>query len=142
MTPDLILKHAAPVPRYTSYPTAPQFSPIVDAGVYSDWLASLPSDAALSLYVHIPFCSELCWFCGCHTRGIRNYAPVTTYLEHVATEIASVSRLVRRDARVTHIHWGGGSPDSLRPDDIRHLARLLRAAFSYATDAELEVLVP
>ena len=59
------------VPRYTSYPTAPNFSAAIDGGVFGSWLASLPSAAALSLYLHVPFCRELCHYCGCHIPTLR-----------------------------------------------------------------------
>ncbi|MEK9661396.1 MAG: coproporphyrinogen III oxidase, partial [Alphaproteobacteria bacterium] len=65
----IILAHAdRRVPRYTSYPTAPHFSAAIDATAYRRWLANLPADAPTSLYLHIPFCRSLCWYCGCHTR--------------------------------------------------------------------------
>ena len=64
------------LPRYTSYPTAPHFSAAVGAETYGEWLAALPRDATLSLYIHIPFCTELCLYCGCNTRAVRKREPV------------------------------------------------------------------
>lgn len=92
MTPDLIKRYAAPVPRYTSYPTANHFSAAVTAEDYRRWLGELPQDAALSLYVHIPYCRELCWYCGCSTKATQRYAPVGDYL-------APFSRRSRRRPR-------------------------------------------
>jgi len=66
VTPDLITRYAAPVPRYTSYPTAPHFHEGINAAVYHLWLEALPDDATLSLYAHVPYCDTLCWFCGCN----------------------------------------------------------------------------
>ena len=64
------------LPRYTSYPTAVQFGPEIDAAAYERWLVALPADAAVSLYLHVPFCAELCLYCGCHTTVARRHAPV------------------------------------------------------------------
>src|SRR5699024_2114085 len=71
-----ILKHSRPVPRYTSYPTAPHFHRGIDGDTYAGWLAELPAEAPLSLYIHIPFCDTLCWFCGCHMQVVRDSRPV------------------------------------------------------------------
>ena len=73
---DLIAKYDRRVPRYTSYPTAPHFSSAIDGDAYAEWLASLPGDAALSLYLHVPFCVSLCLFCGCHTTVVRRPEPL------------------------------------------------------------------
>lgn len=141
MTPDLIAKYAAPLPRYTSYPTANHFGPNVSAGDYGRWIAELPECAALSLYLHIPFCQELCWYCGCSTKAIRRYEPVTDYMQPLTAEVALIAARVPKRHRVTHIHWGGGSPDILKPDDIRRLGAELSARFAIAADAELAVEV-
>ena len=69
----LLARYDQPVPRYTSYPTAPHFNESIDSTVYSGWLRELPANAAISLYLHIPFCDSLCWFCGCHTRVVNRY---------------------------------------------------------------------
>ena len=71
---------ATPVPRYTSYPTAPHFHTGIDRDTYAGWLAELPSDMPLSLYMHVPFCDRLCWFCGCHTKQVLRYDPIAAYL--------------------------------------------------------------
>ena len=141
MTPDLIRRYAAPLPRYTSYPTANHFSAKVTAETYGGWLAALPANAALSLYLHIPFCQELCWYCGCSTKAVQRYEPVADYMVPLATEIETISRLVPRQHRVTHIHWGGGSPDILKPADIVRVGTALREKFSITPDAELAVEV-
>ena len=126
MQPDVIQRHSGPAPRYTSYPTAPNFTPAVTTDAYKTWLRQLPRGARLSLYLHIPFCRELCWYCACNTRAVRRYAPVESYLESLAAEIGLVAALIPSDAEVTHIHWGGGSPSMLSPFDIGRLARALR----------------
>src|SRR5487761_1460328 len=95
------------VPRYTSYPTAVQFGPGVDARLYEGWLAASPADAPVSLYIHVPFCAELCLYCGCHTSVARRYGPVAAYLELLEKEIALVAGVLG-SRTVSHIHWGGG----------------------------------
>ncbi|MDE1996432.1 MAG: coproporphyrinogen III oxidase, partial [Rhizobiaceae bacterium] len=73
-------RYGQPVPRYTSYPTAPHFHEGVDGTIYAKWLAESSPDAPLSLYLHIPFCNRLCWFCGCHTNQVQRYDPIADYL--------------------------------------------------------------
>lgn len=140
MTPDLIKRHAAPLPRYTSYPTANHFASI-SPETYRSWLQALPAGAALSLYLHVPFCQELCWYCGCSTKAVHRYEPVQSYLTPLTSEIDTVSGLVPDEHRVTHIHWGGGSPDILRPDDIERLGNALHDRFKIAAAAEIAVEV-
>ncbi len=108
------------VPRYTSYPTAPNFSAAVDAKVYGAWLAALPREATLSLYLHVPFCRELCHYCGCHTKATLRDEPIEAYAQRLVEEIALVAERAGQ-RKVTHIHWGGGTPSILdcRPAEIR-----------------------
>ena len=139
MIHDLVQRYSGPVPRYTSYPTAPHFSPAIANSQYSEWLKALPDGANLSLYVHIPFCNTMCWYCGCNTKGIRRYDPVVPYVDALLHEIETVSRLAARGKRVTHIHWGGGSPNVLTPEDIRRVGTAIREAFTVAPHAEFAV---
>ena len=111
MQAELLRRYAAPVPRYTSYPTAPHFSNLVDQSRYSAWLKALEDGTPLSLYVHIPFCNELCWYCGCSTKITRQKSPITRYLKALTREIDTVADQIKTRHRVTHIHWGGGSRD-------------------------------
>jgi oxygen-independent coproporphyrinogen-3 oxidase len=139
LAPDRIQALAAPVPRYTSYPTAPHFHPGIDAGRYGDWLAALPERASLSLYLHTPFCDTLCWFCGCSTKITRQYGPVAEYLTALMAEIGTLAARVPDTAAVRHIHWGGGSPTILSADDMLRLMERTRQAFDVADDAEFAV---
>lgn len=139
MRPELLRRYAAPVPRYTSYPTAPHFSPNVDQTTYRGWLESLEDGLPLSLYVHIPFCNEMCWYCGCSTKVTRQYSPIARYLEALSREIETVSGHMKSRHHVSHIHWGGGSPSILPADDIRALAAQLKARFTLVEDAEFAV---
>jgi oxygen-independent coproporphyrinogen-3 oxidase len=130
---------SAKVPRYTSYPTAPHFHTGIDAAVYGQWLSAIPPDRPLSLYVHIPFCDTLCWFCGCHTTVVRTYKPVTDYCELLLQEMALVSRTLQTRRRVSHIHWGGGSPTLLRIPQIMRLRGAIDAQFDVTPDADFGI---
>ncbi|TYO88193.1 oxygen-independent coproporphyrinogen III oxidase [Oceanicella actignis] len=125
-------------PRYTSYPTAPHFTDAVGPQDAARWLAALP-DEPVSLYLHIPFCDTLCWFCACRTQGATRHAPVARYLEHLTAEAAHLARLAPGRLRAARMHWGGGSPTVLTPDEIESLAAALRAAFELTDDAEIAV---
>ena len=130
---------AARVPRYTSYPTAPHFSHAVQGPLYQSWLETLPAQTPISLYLHIPFCDTLCWFCACHTTVVNNYAPVEEYCRLLQSEIEAVATLIGRRQPVTHIHWGGGSPTLLDGADMRRLTALLHERFDVAPTAEIAV---
>ncbi|MBK8007884.1 MAG: oxygen-independent coproporphyrinogen III oxidase [Rhizobiales bacterium] len=127
--PDLSANaNARPVPRYTSYPTAPNFSLAVNADVHAGWLNALPAHAAVSLYVHVPFCVELCHYCGCNTHATRRQEPVERYVENLLTEIALVAR--HSGARkVNRIHWGGGTPSIIGADGFRRIHRAMAKHF-------------
>lgn len=115
------------VPRYTSYPTAPHFSAEIGPARYGEWLEALPRDASLSLYIHVPFCTELCHYCGCNTRAVRKREPIDAYTERLIDEIALLSALKGR--KLTHLHWGGGTPSILGPQWLETLAARLASLF-------------
>ncbi len=129
----------ARVPRYTSYPTAPQFGTAVGAGGFSDWLGDVPEGAEISLYLHVPFCRRLCWFCACRTQGTASLAPVSAYVETLLAEIAVIAAALPAGVRLARLHWGGGTPTLLPPAEITLLAAALRAAFPLAPGAEFSV---
>lgn len=135
----LIRKYAGPVPRYTSYPTAPHFHEGIDSAVYGAWLRELGADNRLSLYLHIPYCDRLCCFCACHTRQTLRYEPIAAYLKSLQREIEAVGRLVSRDAKVSAVHFGGGSPTMVKPEDMIALMHCLRSAFSFSQNVEISV---
>jgi oxygen-independent coproporphyrinogen-3 oxidase len=139
MDRELILRHAQPVPRYTSYPTAPHFTSVIQAPQYAHWLSVLPEGARLSLYVHIPFCQSLCWYCACTTKALARYEPVQGYLASLEQEIANVAARLPKQHRVTHIHWGGGSPNFVAAADMRRLSDTMRERLGVARDAEFAV---
>ncbi|MGH6923292.1 MAG: oxygen-independent coproporphyrinogen III oxidase [Propylenella sp.] len=132
---------ATSAPRYTSYPTAPHFHAGVGSETYAGWLASLAAGTSVSLYLHIPFCDTLCWFCGCNTKATRHYAPVAEYLRALHQEIALVGGMLPPGVVIRHIHWGGGSPTLLTAEDISALAAAIRRAFTVdrRTDFAVEI---
>ena len=81
------------VPRYTSYPTAPHFHEDIDCGKYAQWLQAITGKERISLYVHVPYCDRLCWFCACHTKHTLKYEPIAIYLESLKKEIAAVGAI-------------------------------------------------
>lgn len=139
MLDDLVRRYSKPVPRYTSYPTAPHFHTGIDRVTYAEWLRSIPRDTDLSLYIHIPFCDRLCWFCGCHTKQVLRYDPIAAYVPVVMREIETVARLLDGQGRVTALHLGGGSPSMLRGTDLSDLSNLIRSRFTIADRFEFSV---
>ncbi|WP_332702200.1 oxygen-independent coproporphyrinogen III oxidase [Devosia sp.] len=139
MHPDLIERYSAPVPRYTSYPTAPHFHAGITPQTYAHWLSDVADDATISLYLHIPYCDRLCWFCGCHTKHTLRYEPITHYLEALYAEIDWVADKLDGKGLVTAIHLGGGSPTMLTAEDMASLKARLAARFTLAPNAEISI---
>ena len=135
----LLAKYDRRVPRYTSYPTAVQFTPAVQGDRYRAWLGELGPTPPLSLYFHIPFCDSLCWFCGCHTKVVRRYAPIATYLDLLLRELDLVADLLPGRHKVCHVHLGGGTPTILEPADMERLFERLRARFDPLPDADIAI---
>ncbi|SFG26018.1 oxygen-independent coproporphyrinogen-3 oxidase [Palleronia marisminoris] len=127
------------VPRYTSYPTAPVFSPAVGAEFQAECLEGLDPAKPVSVYVHIPFCERLCWFCACRTQGTRTLSPVERYLDTIEAELAQVAAHLPRGVRMGRLHWGGGTPTILPPELIHRLSQSLKAAIRPAEDFEFSV---
>lgn len=131
----------AKVPRYTSYPTAPHFDRSVGPDQFSSWINAIPEGAEISLYVHVPFCRRLCWFCACRTQGTQTDAPVIAYLETLKTEIAMLGAQLPRGVRLSRLHWGGGTPTLLQPGMIEDLVGAIRdiAPFTETTEFSVEI---
>lgn len=127
------------VPRYTSYPTAPHFTDQAGLAIAQSRLQRLADDEAVSLYLHIPYCDRLCWFCGCHTKHTLKYAPVEAYVGALITELATVRQTAGRPLRLAHLHLGGGSPSMLRRPEFERLATALRANFEIGAATEVSV---
>jgi oxygen-independent coproporphyrinogen III oxidase len=141
MTDDLIKRYGGPVPRYTSYPTAPHFHAGVTADCYSEWLREIPAGTPTSLYFHVPFCDQLCWYCGCHTQAVRRYGPIGAYAKNLIKELDWVAERFGERPPVTHIHFGGGTPTLLRAEDFQALIDHVRARFNVTGDAEIAIEV-
>jgi len=139
MRPDLTEKYDLRVPRYTSYPTAPHFHPGVGPDLYGRWLGELDPSIELSLYLHIAYCAEMCWFCGCHTKITKRYAPVAAYMEALLGEVALVADRLPTRMTARHIHFGGGSPTILTPEDFVRTIETLKTRFAVKPDAEIAV---
>ena len=93
------------LPRYTSYPTAPHFSTAIGPETYAEWLTAIPHQASASLYLHVPFCRAMCWYCGCHTTVARRDEPIAVYESALRCEIDLVTRRLHRRMHVKHIHF-------------------------------------
>ncbi len=112
----------ARVPRYTSYPTAPQFSAEVGPDAFGKWLDAIEPDSRISLYIHVPFCRRLCWFCACRTQGTSATAPVIAYVESLKTELKLLKNALPEGVKLSRLHWGGGTPTLLPAAQMRDLA--------------------
>ena len=139
MRPELFDYAEQRLPRYTSYPTAPQFGAQVGEAEYRAWLADLPEDLTGSLYLHVPFCRTMCWYCGCHTTVTRRDGPITSYLSAVSQEIELVAANLGRRLEVDHLHFGGGTPTILEPKHLLHLLDRFRASFAISVEAEIAI---
>jgi oxygen-independent coproporphyrinogen-3 oxidase len=141
-TASLIAKYDRPVPRYTSYPTAPHFHAGIDPATHADWLAALSPDAPLSLYIHVPFCRQMCWYCGCNTQIVARHQPIADFVESLIAEIELVGRHLAAGGftarrQVAAIHFGGGTPNSLGADEFRRLMMALGHVFELDADLDL-----
>ena len=137
MFDDALLKYVDRVPRYTSYPTAPHCTESVDGTHYRQWLNGVGAESPLSLYVHIPFCSSLCWFCGCQTTVVNRYEPVAAYLELLYAELELIRDALGPGRPVAHIHFGGGTPNILRCADLQSLMDAIGDCFDISAGAEI-----
>ncbi|MEY2882961.1 MAG: hypothetical protein RL490_685 [Pseudomonadota bacterium] len=132
---------ARSVPRYTSYPTAAQFSGAVGAAEQAAAIASIAPESPVSLYLHIPYCRQICWYCGCNTGAVRGDAArdmrLPAYVAALEAEIATVA--AQMHGRVTGIQFGGGSPNSLASETLAGLIATLRQRFDVADNAEIGI---
>ena len=129
----------ARVPRYTSYPPATQFKRDIGPGEVESWLAAIPAGDSVSLYIHVPFCRRLCWFCACRTQGTQTDDPVRAYAGTLLTEIAMLRDRMAPGVTLSRLHWGGGTPTLMPPDMMRRVAGAVFDAFPLASGAEFSV---
>lgn len=125
------------LPRYTSYPTAPNFHDGVDAAVYRRWLEAIEPGASVSLYLHVPLCAAMCWYCGCHTTVAKSYRPVAAYAALLAREIDMVADAIPFRPHVSHIHWGGGTPNLMTGDDLQRISDRIVERFELDSNTEI-----
>lgn len=123
---------AAPVPRYTSYPTAAEFGDAVGPADMHAALAGIAEDETVSLYVHIPFCRQICWYCGCNTGAANRSARLDAYLERLEREIALVADCAGH-AKIGRIAFGGGSPNAITPAQFARLVERITSSFRCET---------
>ena len=126
-------------PRYTSYPTAPHFRPDFPEADWRGWLSALDPADPVSLYLHVPFCRRMCWYCGCNMKLARRYGPVADYHRTLLREIDLVADAAPGRLPVSHLAWGGGTPTALEPDDLAAAMDRIRARFDLLPDAELAI---
>ncbi|MCB5203479.1 oxygen-independent coproporphyrinogen III oxidase [Neorhizobium sp. T786] len=129
----------ARLPRYTSYPTAPNFSADVTPGMYADWLQAIPSEQPTSLYLHIPFCRSMCWYCGCHTTITEKDKPILDYLEVLHREIDLIANARGRSFNIGEIHFGGGTPTIIQPAEFIALMDAMRNRLGFAAQVNAAV---
>ncbi|MBI5808602.1 MAG: oxygen-independent coproporphyrinogen III oxidase [Ignavibacteriales bacterium] len=136
---ELIKKYDRPGPRYTSYPTAPQFNNSFTSEKFLDEIIRTNNEnnpPDLSLYFHIPFCDTLCYFCGCNMIISRNRERIKEYTNHLKNEIDLLRTYLKNDRKVVQLHWGGGTPTHLNPDEITDLISYINNSFSFSNHAE------
>jgi oxygen-independent coproporphyrinogen III oxidase len=137
---DLVKKYDVPGPRYTSYPPATKFTNTIARSELAEKISeNNRTERGLSLYFHIPFCETLCWFCGCATVTTSNHKQGDTYINHLEREVAQMARLLNPRRKVVQLHWGGGSPTFLSPDQICRLGSIIRKHFAFSDDIEAGV---
>lgn len=119
------------VPRYTSYPTATDFTPLVTAREHAGWLGSLDTRESVSIYLHVPYCREICFYCGCNTKMAVRDDVIARYRRALETEIDMIARLIKGRLGIARLHWGGGTPSILGANGLRSVTATLQDLFSF-----------
>lgn len=127
------------VPRYTSYPTAADFSPLAGDAPTRAWMGAVTPGEAISAYLHIPFCEKLCWYCGCATSVPNGYRRVGEYTDLLLKEISLTAAAMGPHGGIGHLHFGGGSPNILSPGDFLELTDAMHRSFGIREGAEIAV---
>ncbi|MCW5625002.1 MAG: oxygen-independent coproporphyrinogen III oxidase [Burkholderiales bacterium] len=142
--PEMLRRYDVSGPRYTSYPTADRFVEAFDADTYVSWLERRHIGGVarpLSLYVHVPFCSDICFYCACNKVVTRDHAKSARYLSYLDREIAQVATVLQGDRRLDQMHWGGGTPTFLTPAELRALMGIVRSRFRLVEGGEYSIEV-
>ena len=135
----VLKQYQGAVPRYTSYPTAPQFKDGVGSLLINEMLDALNPHEAVSVYIHIPFCDRLCWFCGCNTKHTQRYQPISVYVDHLIDEIALLRQRMSARQPISQLHLGGGSPSLLTKHDMMRIRTALETVFDFGAETEISV---
>ncbi len=125
------------VPRYTSYPTAPNFNDKINNETYESWLKKLDENKKISLYIHIPFCDSLCYFCACHTSVVNKYKPIEIYVSLLLKEIDILGKKLKSKFNVSHIHFGGGTPSILKGTELWLIMQSIKKRFNILKDCKI-----
>ncbi len=139
---ELLKRFNQPGPRYTSYPTAPVFSSEFTAADYEREITDTneaESSSPISLYFHFPFCAKLCYFCGCNMMVTSDRSAIATYNDYLKKEIERLMPLMSPNRKVEQMHWGGGTPSYLTPDEIRDIGNFIKSKFNFAESLEASV---
>jgi len=132
-----ILKYAsARVPRYTSYPPATAFGASLDEAGYRKWLSVLDPGTPIALYLHVPFCREVCWYCACNMKLVRREQPLVDYAATLERELELLREALPPGMQIGAIHWGGGTPTSLTDESLVQLTAKVRQLFDVSPQAE------
>ncbi len=143
MTTNRILEelgvYTSHAPRYTSYPTAVKFHNGITSNFARSAVENLCTEKPVSIYVHIPFCERLCWYCACRTQGTKSHRPVSGYLSGVLKEIELLREALPEGVKMGRMHWGGGTPTILLPDEVATLAQAIKNVFPIDDPFEFSV---
>lgn len=136
MHEEAIKRYAAlAVPRYTSFPTAADFVPFASETAHR-WLRQIGPGEGTSLYIHVPYCKQLCYYCGCHAKVAIRDDVVESFYHSLLNEIETVGHVLTGRPRVTHLHWGGGTPSILNSSQFLEIITALRSVFEFAPTME------
>lgn len=140
-TKALLEKYNVPVPRYTSYPPANFFTDSSDQAKFKEAIFQSNEDDPqnISIYLHIPFCEKLCYYCGCNTHISKDQDLINTYIESLKGEIRLVSGMLKDSRKVSQIHWGGGTPNYLPVETIKEIMQLIKDSFNFIDKAEIAI---
>lgn len=134
-----LVQTAGPVPRYTSYPTAPHFCAVEGDRDWRDWLGALPEGRRFALYVHVPYCRQMCWYCGCHTQVTKSGETLQHFIDLLTREIDLVAQYLPPGAQLGSLHFGGGTPGILGAEGLKRIADPLFRRFVPQRDAEIAI---
>ena len=130
-----------PAPRYTSYPPAPFFHDGVGEAEYAASLLRVQADDPVSLYLHIPFCAEMCLFCGCHTYITKREDRIKDYVDAIIREMELVAAKAPQKLRMSHLHFGGGTPNAIPAEDLHYLFVAMHRIFDFSACREFAIEV-